>query len=187
MLLFLGARLSGRLLSHTHPLGGLDVEVAVWCNWSQPNMGKLHDKNVQCVRLGFKHSRQMHIVCVSGIPSGALSIQLGTRVWVLRPLDPQNIVPELHSGSSAACSPENLTQRHLMDYTTIYTSAEEKRSLGLPEQGHSVVRLSKTGLISLKSSVIQPTSGGADGEAHSRKLSCESSVTLYVIWLNILK
>lgn len=74
-----------------------------------------------------------------------------------------------------------------MDYATIYSSAEEEQSLGVPEQGQLVVTLIKTGLVALKSSAIQWTSGGADGEAHGRKLSSESSMTLYILWLNILK
>lgn len=73
-----------------------------------------------------------------------------------------------------------------MGYTTTYSSAEEL-PLGMPEQGQLVVRLSKTGLLALKSSAIQWTSGGADREARGRKLSSESSVTLYIFWLNILK
>jgi len=72
-------------------------------------------------------------------------------------------------------------------YTTIYSSAEEELPLGVPEQGQFVVRLSKTGLVALKSSAVQYTSGGADREAHGRKLSSESSLTFYIFWLHILK
>lgn len=73
-------------------------------------------------------------------------------------------------------------QTYLLDYATVYSSAEEELSLGVPEQGQLVVRLSKTGLVALKSSGVQWTSGGADGEAHSRKLTSESSVTLYIVY-----
>ena len=74
-----------------------------------------------------------------------------------------------------------------MGYATIYASAEEELSSGVPEQGQLVVRLSKTGLVALEGSAIQWTSGGADGEAHGRKVSSDSAVTLYILWLNILK